>query len=95
MNQATGGFMVRCQAVEKLANQYLDRELTALRRTQVEKHLTECESCRSLIADLEAIILTARSLPQPRVPNQVRERLRSFLRKEVGFNPKPHLRIAK
>jgi hypothetical protein len=47
--------------LENLASEYLEGQLDAARRGQVEVHLGECTSCRELLADLRRVMELCRS----------------------------------
>jgi hypothetical protein len=47
--------------LENLASEYLEGQLDAARRSQVEVHLGECASCRELLADLRRVVELCRS----------------------------------
>lgn len=57
--------------VMDLLNAYLDGELPALKRMQVEKHLEECETCRAELESLNALSDILQSAPVPAAPTPV------------------------
>jgi Putative zinc-finger len=68
---------------------WLDGELPARERAEVEAHLAECESCAAFVAQLKAVDEAARSLPTEapdgyfdRLPARVRARIQE--RRKVG-----------
>ena len=65
--------MSLCQSIDTLSMAYLDDELAAEERHELEAHLTECASCRAQLdgerADQE---LLQRALSAPRMPDLVR-----------------------
>jgi hypothetical protein len=52
-----------CADVEARAADYLEGDLDAATRADVERHLAVCSDCAALVADLRAIAARARSLP--------------------------------
>jgi hypothetical protein len=42
--------------LENLASEYLEGQLDAVRRVQVEEHLRECGPCRGLVSDLQHVM---------------------------------------
>jgi hypothetical protein len=46
-------------------SEYLDGELTPAARADVEAHLRGCPACREVLAELQAVIRRAGSLPDP------------------------------
>ncbi len=90
--------------LENLASEYLEGQLDAARRAQLEAHLAECGGCRELIADLRhalEVCRTAEELePAPWLVSKillatVGERKPTF-REQVAafFRPSPQPRIA-
>jgi hypothetical protein len=47
--------------LENLASEYLEGQLDAARRAQVEAHLAECGACRELVGDLRSALELCRS----------------------------------
>lgn len=54
---------------------YLDGEASAEVCAEIERHLAECENCRVVVNTLEKTITLYRELPQPEMPDAVRQRL--------------------
>lgn len=54
---------------------YLDGEASEAVCAEIELHLRDCENCQVLVNTLEKTIYLVRSLPQPGLPGDVRERL--------------------
>jgi anti-sigma factor RsiW len=60
---------------------FLDHDLTARRRTRMERHLSECRRCRSLLTGLQLVVAALHRLPAPqdgdatRIAASVRVRL--------------------
>jgi hypothetical protein len=85
--------------LENLASEYLEGQLDAARRTQVEAHLAECIACRELMADLRHTLEICRAAeelePAPWLISKImlatvgerkptwREQLAAFLRPSV------------
>jgi mycothiol system anti-sigma-R factor len=68
--------MSLCNTIDTLAMAYLDDELAAEERHELEAHLTECASCRGTLdrerADRSMI---RRALATPAAPDMLRARL--------------------
>lgn len=67
------------KAIEDKLSDYLDDELPADERAEVEAHLADCADCARTLAELQQVVATASALP-PRVPpsdlwNGVAERI--------------------
>lgn len=54
-----------------LLSGYLDDELSAPERTEVEAHLATCADCRTVLADLESVVATARGLEPGEPPRHL------------------------
>jgi anti-sigma factor RsiW len=60
----------------------IDRELGAIRRRRIERHLRDCDGCRALLRSLTSTVdrlrALARNLPsQPQLADRVLGRLRA------------------
>ncbi|MCA9971083.1 MAG: zf-HC2 domain-containing protein [Anaerolineales bacterium] len=68
---------------------YLDGEASEAVCAEIEQHLQNCEDCQVMVNTLEKTVYLVRSLPQPGLPGDVRERLfkkldlTEFLEKEA------------
>ena len=59
-----------CKALVIKLNKYIDDELQASERQNIEKHLESCHECRQTLCELQLtdkIIKTAQSLPEIQV----------------------------
>ena len=54
-----------------LLSGYLDDELSAHERTEVEAHLATCADCRAVLADLERVVTAARGLEPGEPPRHL------------------------
>ena len=54
---------------------YLDGEASAAVCAELEKHLAECENCRVVVNTTKKTIDLVRELPQPGMPDHLRQRL--------------------
>ena len=68
---------MRCEEVRALLNDMIDGELDQRRRAAVEKHISECESCRQEKRRLERVVGLLRSLPREKVPVDLLPALRA------------------
>ena len=59
---------------------YLDGELTAYKRTKIRWHLRHCEMCPSVYSFEEQLKILVHDRAREEVPDEVVERLRTFLR---------------
>jgi hypothetical protein len=58
---------MKCEEVEMLTLDYLDKTLDETQRSQVEKHLLTCESCMEEVKDFQSILqeMSATKMEQP------------------------------
>lgn len=71
---------MNCSDIRDLFNEYVDEELSSQQRDLVDRHISECPSCR---AELEAIVHTAelvRSLPREPVPDGLADAVQARVR---------------
>ena len=54
---------------------YLDGEASAEICAEIEQHMDGCEDCRIVVDTLRKTVLLYRELPQPSMPQNVRQRL--------------------
>ena len=66
-------------------NDYLDGSLDPVGQSGVDQHLATCASCRQVVADLRAILGTARELELREPPVRAWSRLERAIRMESGF----------
>lgn len=71
-----------CQHLLGELSAYLDGEATALVCAEIERHLSGCENCRAVVDTLRKTITLYHTLPQPELPEGVRERLYRTLQLE-------------
>jgi anti-sigma factor RsiW len=67
---------------------YLDAELTALRRRRLERHVGECQECRRVLTGLRALLGTLRRLPTPAGEADT-ARIVASVRSRLGEPPEP------
>jgi len=71
-----------CERHLERIQEMVDGTLGAIRRSELEQHLAQCEDCRALKADLERIRDAAASLPQMRPPDGAWLQIAARLRQE-------------
>lgn len=69
---------------ENLASDYLEGQLDASHRAEVEEHLSECESCQEVLADVRSAIEICRSAGEVTAPPWL---VPKILRATVGEKP--------
>jgi len=70
---------------------YLDGEASAALCAEIDKHLAHCEDCRVVVDTLNRTVTLYRTLPQPEMPEVMRERLYKKLDLEPYFQPKEQM----
>lgn len=85
--------MSLCSTIDTLAMAYLDYELAAEERHELEAHLTECASCRGTLERERADrSLIRRSLAGPAAPDMLRARLSRALDEQERVETKEQRR---
>src|ERR1044072_6910439 len=68
--------MSLCKTIDTLAMAYLDDELAAEERYELEAHLNECASCRAMLEQERADrSMIRRALPAPAAPDMLKARI--------------------
>ncbi len=79
---------MKCRGVIRELSDYLDGELDAGARADLERHLEHCDDCRLVVDTTKKTIqIFCNSEPVP-LPGDVRERLHKALEKRL--RPRPH-----
>ncbi|MBI4662984.1 MAG: zf-HC2 domain-containing protein [Verrucomicrobia bacterium] len=79
---------MRCAAVRKELNRYLDAELAPKAREEVERHLTACPACREALAQLQGVSGLWAALETPRMPEGFADRVMREARQRTGSRPR-------
>jgi anti-sigma factor RsiW len=77
---------VNCAFIERDLDAYVDRELDAKAAALVRDHLGACESCRSRVAEREALGLLVRSTSYYTAPPRLRVRVAALTRRRVSLH---------
>ena len=80
-----------CRHVHARLSAYLDRELVGHQMLAIERHLSECGSCRQELESLRFIKARLGSLADPEEPVGLRERVRAkvFGAEQIPAPPGP------
>jgi hypothetical protein len=73
---------MNCEGIRELLSGHLDRELSSQQENLVTQHLTSCDHCTDEFAACSAIGQVAKSLPSPKPPADVWDRLERQLDQE-------------
>jgi hypothetical protein len=81
-----------CEGIARLASESLDRELGLMERIALRSHILYCKACRRYRRQLEHLRSAMRKLsgdleagvpaPGPRLPDEVRERIKRAVKGE-------------
>lgn len=72
--------MLRCRDIVELLAEYLDEELDRATAEALEAHLADCQECMAFISTYRGTVRMARQLREEQIPDQLRQRLLTFLR---------------
>jgi len=64
-----------CQHLLGDLSDYLDSEVSAELCAEIEEHMDGCDNCQVVIDTLRKTIVLYRGMPQPDMPDNVRQRL--------------------
>ena len=65
----------RCQDFLQDLSLYIDHEASASLCEEIERHLAECADCEVVVDTLQRTISLYHALPQPEMPEHLRQRL--------------------
>lgn len=72
-----------CRQVFELLSEFVDGELSADDRESLSRHLDACPPCEEFLKTFEAARSLCRESLLEKMPSELKERLRSFLRDEI------------
>src|SRR6266700_4105900 len=79
---------MNCEEATKLMDGYLDGELDPITSQTIEQHLRECRNCDQAYKMHGSLIRAlGNATPYYKAPAELRERIHSSLRKEIGERP--------
>jgi len=79
---------MNCEEAKKLVHAYVDRELDLVKSLELERHLTDCDTCSKEYAGLQALRSVVGSVYQ-KPSAQLQKRVMSAIRKDVGSEARP------
>lgn len=90
---------MRCRKVQRYISLAVDGELDARRTARLERHLQDCEDCRSLRTDLRELVAAAPALRGPEPSEAVWQKIKAGLtargqRRPLSIRMSPILRYA-
>ncbi len=79
---------MNCEEATKLMDGYLDGELDPITSQTIEQHLRECRNCDQAYKTHRSLVRAlGNATPYYKAPAELRERIQSSLRKEIGERP--------
>jgi mycothiol system anti-sigma-R factor len=76
---------MNCEEAINLMDGYLDGELDPITNQEIERHLRDCRRCEQAYAAQRTLVRTiASAVPYYKAPVELRERIQSSLRNEIG-----------
>jgi len=78
---------LNCRGVVRELSEYLDGELDANARNELERHLGHCEDCRLVVDTTKKTIQIFCKSEPVSLPTDVRERLHAALEKRLRQRP--------
>ncbi len=72
-----------CQRIADLIVDFVTDEMDPEIRKAVEGHLMECPDCTAFLNTYRKTIESTRSIAYEEIPQEIQERLHSFLRSEI------------
>jgi len=78
---------LNCRGVIHELSSFLDGEMDAAMKRDLERHLSECKECRLLIVQTKKTIEIFCGSEPIELPREVRSRLHDALRKKLGGAP--------
>jgi anti-sigma factor RsiW len=79
---------MNCEEATNLMDGYLDGELDPITSQTIEQHLRECRNCDQAYKTHRSLVRAlGNATPYYKAPAELRERIQSSLRKEIGERP--------
>lgn len=81
---------LHCRDILPDLSLYIDQGASAMLCEEIERHLDHCDNCRVVVDTLRRTVSLYQTLPQPELPDHLRERLyRTFQLEEFLTERKP------
>lgn len=79
--------MLNCRDVGQLLHDYVEGLLTPLIQQQLEQHLADCPNCTAFLNTYRQTIRVSRELRCEEIPQELKEKLQSFLKTKLSHRP--------
>ncbi len=73
---------MKCETIRNMISSYIDKDLNAIEKTELEKHLTDCKECREEYESMLDIIAVCGNLEEVELPQNFRTELHQRLVEE-------------
>jgi hypothetical protein len=73
---------MKCETIRNMISSYIDKDLNDIEKTELEKHLTECEQCREEYESMLDIVAVCGNLEEIELPQNFRTELHQKLVEE-------------
>jgi hypothetical protein len=70
---------MKCETIRNMISSYIDKDLNDIEKTELEKHLTECEQCREEYESMLDIVAVCGNLEEIELPQNFRTELHQRL----------------
>ena len=78
--------MATCKEVIQVLTEYLEDDLSTEEKARFEHHMSECSPCMAFLRTYETSCeLATNALRAKEIPDELQERVRSFLREKLGL----------
>jgi hypothetical protein len=76
---------MNCAGVERCLDAFVDNEVSPAGRSEVERHLEQCQSCRDRVAFALWLKRSLKQEAQVTAPSELRQRVQASLREEQAY----------
>ncbi len=77
---------ISCSETESLLSSFIENELNEGLKKKIQRHLTECDSCEQVYADLKELLKVASSLRDTPMPEGAHKRLKEQICQRTGLS---------
>jgi anti-sigma factor (TIGR02949 family) len=72
-----------CRQVLELLSEFVDDELSSAERESLARHLNACPPCEEFLKTFQAARALCREALMERMPEELKERLRAYLNRQI------------
>ena len=79
--------MATCKEMIQVLTEYLEDDLSTEEKARFEQHMSKCSPCMAFLRTYETSSeLATNALRAEEIPDEVQERIRSFLKEKLGLH---------